>query len=257
MQKIAILGCGWLGLPLAKQLAKQYNVSGSVRKSEQLATLKIEKIEPFLIDLEADNLEVATGFFNAETLIITVPPPAENYVVLFEKLIKYIEVFAIKNVVYCSSISVYGNQTGILTEETVINPTTKNAIKIAQVEQLLLKNTRFKTSVLRLGGLIGAERHPAKYISGKVLKNARTNINLIHLTDAIGCIEAIIKNNLTGVFNVVTPYHPTKATYYTAVCEKLNIEHPIIEENEKMIVKKINSEKIKKYYTFVNYALSL
>ena len=50
--KIAIIGCGWLGLPLAKKLIKEnFIVNGSTTSKEKISVLKTEKIEPFLIDL--------------------------------------------------------------------------------------------------------------------------------------------------------------------------------------------------------------
>ena len=50
--KIAIIGCGWLGLPLAKKLIKEnFIVKGSTASKEKISILKTEKIEPFLIDL--------------------------------------------------------------------------------------------------------------------------------------------------------------------------------------------------------------
>ena len=50
--KIAIIGCGWLGLPLAKKLIKEiFIVKGSTTSKEKISVLKTEKIEPFLIDL--------------------------------------------------------------------------------------------------------------------------------------------------------------------------------------------------------------
>lgn len=52
MTKISILGCGWLGFPLAKALLlKGFSVKGSTTSSEKLATLEKAGITPFLITL--------------------------------------------------------------------------------------------------------------------------------------------------------------------------------------------------------------
>ena len=52
MTKISILGCGWLGLPLAKALLKKkFHVNGSTTTVEKLDVLKDEGINPFLIDI--------------------------------------------------------------------------------------------------------------------------------------------------------------------------------------------------------------
>ena len=50
--KIGIIGCGWLGLPLAKEfISNNYKVKGSTTTKEKLEILKTEGIEAYLIDL--------------------------------------------------------------------------------------------------------------------------------------------------------------------------------------------------------------
>ena len=49
--KIGIIGCGWLGLPLAKEfISNNYKVKGSTTTKEKLEILKTEGIEAYLID---------------------------------------------------------------------------------------------------------------------------------------------------------------------------------------------------------------
>ena len=46
--KIGIIGCGWLGLPLAKMfVSNNYKVKGSTTSKEKIEILKKEGIEPF------------------------------------------------------------------------------------------------------------------------------------------------------------------------------------------------------------------
>ena len=50
--KISILGCGWLGFPLAKKLIEiGFEVKGSTTSENKLALLKSNNIEPFLLRL--------------------------------------------------------------------------------------------------------------------------------------------------------------------------------------------------------------
>ena len=257
MQKISILGCGWLGLPLGKQLTKNFKVLGSVRKKSDLVELDKLNITPFLIPFEKENNSIDSLFLNSDVLIITIPPKAENFVKTIKNLIFEIEKSTIKKVLYCSSISVYGNQNGILTENNTTLPKTENAKKMATVEQLLLQNSHFKTTVLRLGGLIGQQRHPAKHLSDKILKQPNALINLIHLTDCIGAIETIITQQLTGVFNLVAPFHPKKIVYYSSACQQLQIPVPKADVSISTNTTIISSEKINTFYHFKNEKLRL
>ncbi|MGB1268714.1 MAG: SDR family NAD(P)-dependent oxidoreductase [Flavobacteriaceae bacterium] len=251
MTKVAILGCGWLGLPLAKTLLKNdCIVNGSTTTAGKTKTLSALGINVFQINLEqqSSNLD---AFLNVEELIITIPPKAENYAQLIADLIPKIKASTIKRVTYTSSISVYGNASGIITEETDTNPLRESVKQIIEVEQLLLNNKSFSTNIFRLGGLIGAGRHPAYHISGKQLKTSNDLINLIHLEDCIAVIKQLLKTSTTNnIFNIVNPYHPSKATYYTTCCQFLKLPPPIITDNSKSNLKEVSSEKIS---TLLNY----
>ena len=52
MQKVSILGCGWLGIPLAKALLKKgLLVKGSTTTVEKISLLKSFGVEPHLISI--------------------------------------------------------------------------------------------------------------------------------------------------------------------------------------------------------------
>lgn len=52
MDKVSIIGCGWLGLPLAKFLVqKGFPVKGSVTTESKINQLASLGIKPFLINL--------------------------------------------------------------------------------------------------------------------------------------------------------------------------------------------------------------
>ena len=56
-KKISILGCGWLGLPLAKSLlSKSYEVKGSTTSESKIDLLKNAGISPFQIQLEENQI---------------------------------------------------------------------------------------------------------------------------------------------------------------------------------------------------------
>jgi nucleoside-diphosphate-sugar epimerase len=68
-------------------------------------------------------------------------------------------------VIFISSTSVYGDNDQI-TEETPLNPDSEGK-QLAIVEDVLHSNSRFKTTVLRFGGLIGEDRNPIKFIRSR------------------------------------------------------------------------------------------
>ena len=115
MTKISILGCGWLGLPLAKALtANGFSVKGSTTSAEKLSVLENSGIKPFLISLESKNVSGEMDAFLNESsiLIIDIPPKlrgdnAESFVDKIAFLIPFIEKSVIEKVLFISSTSVY------------------------------------------------------------------------------------------------------------------------------------------------------
>jgi len=85
-----------------------------------------------------------------------------------------------------------------------------------------------RLTIVRLAGLIGANRHPIKsMINKKEIPNGDSPINLIHLNDAIGIIEKIIALNFWGeIINGCFPLHPSKKDYYTNSANFFNLPVP-------------------------------
>ena len=262
-KKIAILGCGWLGLSLAKSLlSKGYKVKGSTTSESKLEVLKNARISPFQIQLEAHQIIGNMEDFLKETdvLIIDIPPglrretSASNEMTFVNKvktLIPFIEKSGIQKVVIVSSTSVYGDNFPIveITEETQPNPDTESGKQLVIAETLLQSNPHFKTTVIRFGGLLGDDRHPIKFLAGRTnVENPEAPVNMIEREDCIGIIEKILKqvqhNNWGETFNAVAPQHPTRKAYYHKKAEILNLPLPTFVENSESIGKIISSKKV-------------
>lgn len=273
MKQISILGCGWLGLPLAKSLLiKGFSVNGSTTSIDKMDVLKNVEIIPFQIQLFEDKIEGNIDIFlkDSEILILDIPPKLrgnskENFVQKVKNLIPFIEKSTIKKVIFVSSTSVYEDTftEQIVTEEIEPDPNTESGKQLLQTEQLLLANIHFKTSVVRFGGLIGIDRNPITFLSGKTdIENPNAPINLIHQGDCIGIIEALIEKGLqqaqtdnnffNEVFHAVAPFHPSRKEYYTQKAIELNLPLPKFNESKPSVGKTILSTKIEPIlkYTF-------
>ncbi|RKS15855.1 SDR family NAD(P)-dependent oxidoreductase [Flavobacterium sp. 120] len=263
MTKISILGCGWLGFPLAKALhSKGFSVNGSTTSTEKLAVLENAGIEPFLIALsENKTTGNLTDFLeNSEILIIDVPPKlrgsgTENFVSKIRNTIPFIEKSSVENVLFISSTSVYNDDDAFVTEETIPRPDTEGGKQLLETEKLLQSNINFKTTVLRFGGLIGEDRNPIKFLAGREnLDNPDASINLIHQEDCVGIILKIIENDVWNeTFNAVAPSHPSRERYYTQKAVDLDLALPKFNHKNPSIGKTILSTKIE---TVLNYTFT-
>ena len=262
MKQISILGCGWLGLPLAKSLLeKGFLVKGSTTSIEKISILKNNGITPFQISLGEDKIEGEIDLFlaNSEILIIDIPPKLrgdskENFVGKIKNLIPFIEKSSVEKVVFVSSTSVYSDDNSTITEAFKPNPDSESGKQLVESEKILQSNSNFKTTILRFGGLIGENRHPIKFLAGKInIENPNAPINLIHQEDCIGIITSIIKHEIFGeTFNAVAPFHPTRKEYYIQKAITNGLPLPEFDESKPSVGKLILSTKIEEVlgYTF-------
>ena len=265
-KKIAIIGCGWLGFPLAEVLIKEgYQVNGSTTSREKLVKLKSAGIDPFLISLSEVGIEGDIGNFllNIDTVIINVPPKLrgdhrENYVAKMKFLHTAIKASQVRYLLFVSSTSVYGDIDGEITEQTVPRPVSESGKQLMISETIFRNDNDLKATILRFGGLIGPTRHPVNMLSGKKnLTNGNAPVNLIHLDDCIRIIREILDKAWWGeTFNGVYPEHPTKRQYYTSEAIRKGLQIPEYVTNTPKIGKIVHSYNLTKVKGF-RFATSL
>jgi len=267
MKQISILGCGWLGLPLAQQLGSQrFQIKGATTSESKLSVLQHAGIEPFLLNVTGDAIEGNIHSFlkDSEILILNIPPKLrgdaqDNFVDKVRNVMTAVEASTIAKVLFVSSTSVFPDTNETITESTMPNPDSESGSQLFQAEQLLNNSIHFQTTVVRFGGLIGENRHPIHFLSGrKNIENPDAPINLIHLDDCIGILQKIIEKNIWNeTFNAVTPFHPSRKTYYTQKAMALNLAVPEFITDKKSVGKTILSEKVSAVlgYTFIQNPL--
>lgn len=236
MKKIAILGCGWLGLPLAKKLISHHvTVSGSTTTEQKLDVLKQHGIQPFLIQVTQENISgnIAAFLNNSDVLIIDIPPKLrgenkENFVRKINNCIPYIEQSFVKKLIFISSTSVFDDDNATINDASIPNSLSEVGRQLIEVEQLLQQNKNFDTTIIRFGGLVGHDRHPIKMLAGRSnIKNPKAPINLIHQEDCIEIIIKVIEQNRWNIaLNAVSPHHPNKEDYYQKKALSLNLPLP-------------------------------
>lgn len=250
---ISILGLGWLGLPLAESLlTKGFTVKGSVTSPEKVAELAASGIDVSVIKLEEKSMIVSNpSFFKTDVLFINIPPRRipdieTVYPAQIEQLLPHILSNKIEKVIFVSSTSVYPevNQIAIETDQPVPEKGSGTACLFAENALQTIPNV--KTTVIRFGGLIGANRNPHRFMQ-RGAKNgaAQKPVNLIHLDDCIGIIEHIIRHEIWGeIINGSCPVHPTRKEFYQLAAEVAGVEPPEFDETEAFQFKKVSSEKL-------------
>jgi len=251
-KQVSILGCGWLGFPLATYLINEgWRVKGSTTSSSKLKKLNAAGITAYEIKLEEDQIigDVQEFLNGSEVLIINIPPglrknPESNFVAQLELLIKAIKFTSVLRLIYVSSTGVFEDHKSIpaYTEHYEFTSKEQEQSQLVQAERFISNEKSFKTTIIRFGGLIGNDRHPVKYLAGKTnLKNSDAPVNLIHLDNCILLISEIIKKEKFGmVFHGVEDVQLTKEEYYSQKAEEMNLSSPEFDRSEHTLGKRIN-----------------
>jgi nucleoside-diphosphate-sugar epimerase len=246
IKTISILGSGWLGLPLAKHLVMMGNcVKASTMSESRLSKLTSIKVEPFIIDIAKLPGDIQT-FLQAKVLIINIP--SEN-IDGFSDLVKEINRSEIEKVLFVSSTSVYADINKTISEsdgaESTLSP-------LLTIESLFRNSGKFKTTIVRFGGLIGYSRNPGKFFSkGRLVHNPDAAVNLIHRDDCIGIISQIVEQEVWDeVFNCCADTHPTKKEFYTQASKSLGVSPPEFVDSDDTSFKIISNQKVKQILNY-------
>ncbi len=253
-KKIAILGCGWLGLPLAKSLlAYGYKVNGSTTSTEKLKELQSAGITAYHLNFDPEARgSLISEFFDTEILILNIPPARrtdviEWYTAQIHAIITQVKESSVKKVIFTSSTSVYPSVNGTVSEDDILVPDKSSGVALLKVEDMLRQETAFETTVLRLAGLMGPGRHPGRFLAGKKnVANPDAPVNLIHLEDCIGIIKEIIHLEVWGeIFNCCADEHPSRRDFYSLAAKNLGLEPPEFNEHAGGDFKIVDNRKLR------------
>jgi nucleoside-diphosphate-sugar epimerase len=263
MKKVSIIGLGWLGEAAALVLQKQgYRVIGSSTRSEKVELLREKGLDAvhFALDPEPKGTDYPR-LFDSEILVLTLPPRSrqgdgEAYLQQLASLRDLVANSAVKQVIFISSTGIYTNESKAVpyTEEEEISESTAGNAILYRAEALMGASPTYDLTVLRMGGLMGEDRIPGTYFSGKEQVVGHTRVNFIHQVDAAGMIASVINQGLWNqTFNGVAPEHPLRREVYQHNASALGIPLPasIQDAADEDGGRLISSEKIVSYgFTF-------
>ncbi|RDV14001.1 SDR family NAD(P)-dependent oxidoreductase [Pontibacter diazotrophicus] len=254
--EVSIMGCGWLGLPLAAQLVKAgYKVKGSTTTPKKLELLEQKGIHPYLLNLQDEQLdrEALKDFLKTQVLVLNIPPHlrsdgGEGYLEQMHLLLEFLSDSPVSRILFVSSTSVYLDLNRVVTEEDIaFTEEQQPDHMLLQAEKLFQENDGWLTTILRFGGLVGEDRRPGRFLAGKKnVPNGDAPVNLIHLEDCLTIIHRLIEGNIWGhVFHACADKHPLRKEFYTQAALALRLTPPEFKDMDETRFKLINSQKIK------------
>jgi len=203
--RVAILGCGYVGTELGRQLADSHDVVG-VRRSESgieaIERAGFEGVRADVTDRDAlaDVPDADAVVFAASSGGRGVAAAREVYV---EGQRTALAAFGSRDdppdrYIYTSSTGVYGDHGGDwVDEETPLEPTTKKTELLVEAERVALEAAPahgIDGSVARFAGLYGPDRYRLeRYLDGPVVEG---HLNMVHRDDAAGSVAFLLEEEL-------------------------------------------------------------
>ncbi len=250
IKNISVLGCGWLGLPLATNfIAQQIAVKGSTTTPSKIELLKHKNITPFLLTLGKTDGDVYKSFLkDSDVIIINFPPKrVPNIIEVYQKQIQSILPYISNSqkVIFISSTSVYKNTNAVILEHLDAQPEKASGKAVLAVERLLQDALGARLTILRFSGLVGYDRLPGRFLANKKeLKNGDAPVNIIHRDDCIGLINAILQKHVWGeIINGCADKHPLRKIFYTEAALKIGLTPPTFLQDNATSYKIISNAK--------------
>ncbi|MGQ4554764.1 NAD-dependent epimerase/dehydratase family protein [Halobellus sp. GM3] len=221
MSRVVIVGCGYVGLELGRQLAAaDHKVTGVRRSDEGLAAVADAGLDAHRADATAP--ETLSGLPDADWVVFAASSGGRGADaarrVYVEGLRNVIDEYAGRDappdrLVYTSSTGVYGDHGGdFVDEETPIDPTTEKTRVLAAAERVALEGATdagIEGTVARFAGLYGPGRYRLdRYLSGPVTEGY---LNMVHREDAAGAVAFLLESDLArGDVVLVADDEPAK-----------------------------------------------
>ena len=233
-ENVAIIGCGYVGTAVADYWQQQgHFVTATTTRRERLGVL--QEIASRTTVMKGNDLNAVQSVIqNQDTVVVSVAPTGDRLVDATVYEDTYLSTAknlaqalrqnpSVKQLIYLSSYSVYGNRDGEWVDEnSPVAPIGPRGEVLHEAEQILLQAESQRVCVLRLGGIYGPGRELIRSfgaLAGQTLPGRGDRfINWIHLDDIIWAIEFARLNRLQGIYNLVDDTKITVRELVEQVC---------------------------------------
>lgn len=232
--KIIVVGAGWLGQQLLGPLHADGHQLMATRQSDHGLTVLSADIIALRLCLPCDALAIESLrlAFKQAMVICSVPPSwrkqqGQGYLESLASLAQLMQQSGSLACIHLSSSGVYQGLNGDVDEQSALLHTDAKASLLLQGEQILRQAVPCCT--LRLGGLIGPNRHPGRFLSGRLLPDPDGAVNMVHSIDVTRAIQCIVQQHAwPAVFNVSCPKKVTRQQFYQKASAALQLPAPKI-----------------------------
>jgi len=206
-----IIGAGYTGTALGNQLVKKgESVVGTRTEEDDSESFPILKYD---LGNEGQWAEVLSGVSDESIrCVFTAGPPRmtsrATSLRKYESFLERLPKNRVKNFLFLSSTSVYGDARGKwVTETTVPDPISSSGSLKVEAEKRTSDRLEPEVPVIhaRIGGIYGPGRNPARrYLSDeyRLIENHRKHSNRIYKNDLVNALDILTRKNQSIVINI-------------------------------------------------------
>jgi nucleoside-diphosphate-sugar epimerase len=234
--RILIIGCGDIGLRVARQLARSYRVFALTSSPNRFQELREVGATPILGNLDQpESLWRLSGL--AQTVIHLAPPQNQgNRDCRTRNLIRILSQApdVVRRLIYISTTGVYGDHQGaVVTETTPVHPQSERAQRRVDAERALrlwAPTHGVGLTILRVPGIYAADRLPLERLHSKTpafLPEEDAYSNHIQSDDLASLIcAAVYHGKPQRVINVCDGGQTKMGDYFDEVADAFGLERP-------------------------------
>ncbi|AFZ07207.1 NAD-dependent epimerase/dehydratase [Oscillatoria nigro-viridis PCC 7112] len=261
-----IIGCGYVGSAVAQHWRNLGHViTATTTTQERIGEL--QKVANQVIVLKrCDEETLQTLLQNQDAIFLSVAPKAnkqvdaemyeETYLHTANNLVLALKHFPnIKQLIYTSSCSVYGNSNGAwVSELSPVAPANRHSEILHETEQVLLSASTqdLRVCIFRLGTMYAPDREFKQRLS-KLAGTTRPGTgnhftNWIHLDDIVSASELALARQLQGVYNLVNDVPITARELFKQLCDRYElpeVEWDGSDTTERPKNRRISNQKLK------------
>lgn len=233
--RVGILGCGYVGLELARQLRGDHDVVGVRRSPDGIDAIEATGATAIRADVtDSDGLASVP---DVDALVFAASSGGRGAAaaerVYVEGLRTAIEAFGSRQspperLVYTSSTGVYGDHDGaFVDEDTPLDPTTEKTQILVTAERIareLAPEYGIDGGVARFAGLYGPDRYRLeRYLEGPVTEGY---LNMIHRKDAAGIVRFMLESTDNELLVAVDDEPVDKWTFADWLADECGADSP-------------------------------
>ena len=235
MAPVLIVGCGYLGRRLAREVVRDGRaVTGIVRSVESAEVLAAMGILSLRIDLDEERGADPLPSAGAELYYFAPPTATGDDDPRMRRVLAALTEAAPRRVVYVSTSGVYGDCAGAWIDESrPLNPTTARARRRAAAERALQSwsaRTGVPVVILRVPGIYGPGKLPLERLrKGLPLLREEDSpfTNRIHVDDLVAVCRAAMERGRPGAAYNVSDGQPSNMTdYFNRIADRVGLPRP-------------------------------